>query len=276
MHEVICIHGKMKARDKLCLKARFGGRIVAGWALLLIALLVTAGCAPSGKKESAASEATLAAANGTLTAVHGREAILELLSDPLWTERDAYDAGHYLMIPLHYAVWQEDEALLGAFRRHFQALLAAYHAGEVNLPTLHELQYLTLVSRYLALVSDLPADELAHDLAELVLGRFLYYWEQKPAWQWARDPFEGGVRERLEWKLTTGDPTRSYYSVIIDEELYLIGMAADLLVWHQAQGQECPRCAEAVEFFDRIIQDRLDKDQQGWVFQKGMWRDHPD
>lgn len=34
--------------------------------------------------------------------------ISKMLKDPLWGERDAYDAGHYLMVPMHYAFKSED------------------------------------------------------------------------------------------------------------------------------------------------------------------------
>jgi len=204
----------------------------------------------------------------------GRDLFISLLEEPLWRSRDAYDAGHYLMIPLHYAELCDDRDLLEAFQAHFEGLLKVYDENDIDLKTGQELQYLTLVSRWVSLDTTVSSPEEKQDLADLVEARFLHYWEQAPAWQWTQNDFDGGVRERLEWKLTIEDVDRSYYNAIIDQELFLMGIAADLLVWHQSQGSTCESCVEAIEYFDRIMEARLHRGGPGWDFQLGMRTDH--
>lgn len=232
--------------------------------IYILILMLSAGCADDSKEHER----------------HNNEMQLDLLvqylDDPLWTDRDAYDAGHNLMIPLHWAFSQNNKQLQTAFAEHFERMLDAYDSGEIDLGTLNELQYLTLASRYLALGDAGAEDSLRTRLAELIHQRFVYYWQEKPAWQWARDPFTGGIRERILWKLEEKNPKRSYYTIFFDQEFFAVGLAADLLVFYKKQNKKpCPACQEAVDFFARIMDQRLDTGKKGWVFQEGFWRDHP-
>jgi len=139
----------------------------------------------------------------------------------------------------------------------------------------NELQYLALASRYLALGAPKAEESFKDRLGDLLFERFFYYWSESEAWQWDRDNFQGGVRERLEWKLSVNEVERSYYNVVFDQELYLIGLSADLIVSGWADKNDCNGCREAIEFFLEIMDKRLDKNETGWVFQKGFWHQHP-
>lgn len=44
----------------------------------------------------------------------------ELLEADLWTERDMYDACHYLMLPMYYAFYSEDAVFIARFADFFQ------------------------------------------------------------------------------------------------------------------------------------------------------------
>lgn len=201
---------------------------------------------------------------------------VQYLNDPLWIERDAYDAGHNLMIPLHWAFAKDSNQLQKAFADHFDRMLEAYASGEIDLGTLNELQYLTLSSRYLALGDAGSDDGMRTKLADLVHERFVYYWQEKPAWQWARDSFEGGIKERILWKLEEKNPERSYYTMFFDQEFFVVGIAADLLTFHSKKGSEgCSVYRDAVLLFQRVMEQRLDTSKKGWVFQAGIYRDRP-
>ncbi|MCF8012715.1 MAG: hypothetical protein K9L56_15720 [Clostridiales bacterium] len=204
----------------------------------------------------------------------GRKVLLEYLTSPLWNKRDAYDAGHRLMIPLHWAVYNEDEELITAFRNHFNEMLEAYNDENVKLGTIKELQYLSLSSRYLALGAPKAQDDFRRRLGNLIFKRFSHYWSQSEAWQWDRANFPGGVRERLKWKLSVRDVKRSYYNIVFDQELYLMGIAADLTASGWADQNDCKECREAIDFFLEIMGKRLDKSRKGWVFQEGFWHEH--
>lgn len=205
-----------------------------------------------------------------------QEIFVELLQDSLWNKRDAYDASHILMIPLHYAFLKKDDVLIKAFENHFKRMLDAYKRDEVKLNNLAELQYLSLVSRYLALEYTSKDSNLEIELANLLSSRFLFYWIEEPAGQWDREPFEGGIKERIRWKLEEGDTRVSYYSVIHDIDFYIIGIAADLIRSRKIEPLVYEECIQAIILFERILNDRLDMKQEGWVLQKDMWLDHKD
>lgn len=198
-----------------------------------------------------------------------------LLSDSLWCKRDAYDAAHNLMIPLHYSFISNDTSLQEAFHKHVNQFLKAEKNGSIKIEGLKELQYLSLLSRYLNLApSNSP---LSTELFEFLNDRFDYYWTHKPAWQWGRDDFPGGIKERITWKLTHSDSTYHYYNVLHDADFYVIGLAADLLNYTpQKDTSRSRKFEEAVNLFFEILNQRLDKTSRGWVFQKNMWQDHRD
>lgn len=198
-----------------------------------------------------------------------------LLSEPLWREETAYNAGHYLMVPLHAAFmlgnveWQE------SFHRHYEQMLAARdELPEGLLHRLIRLQYLYSASRYLALAGK----SAPRELETFLLGEIRHYWTQEPAWQWGRKPFQGGMRDRIAWKLHTRDVKKSYYRAIIDEEMFLIGIAADVGQYYRHQHHRIPKIVlEIMGVAERIFHQEVSwQPQGGWLFQPGVWTDHPD
>ncbi len=200
-----------------------------------------------------------------------------MLSKELWTPQEAYNAGHYLMVPLHHA-FKNPGRILSAFENHFARAAEAYRAKDIKIEIsgVSEMQYLALASRYLAMNAANPDPRLNEAVAALIEERVTHYWQKLPAWQWGRAPFPGGIRERLEWKLANKPTKPSYYRVIFDQEMYVIGMAADLGVWRAHVGQPCAVCEDALRMFDRIMERELDRSGEGWRFQVGVWADHPD
>lgn len=196
--------------------------------------------------------------------------IIDYLESSLWKARDAYDAGYRLMVPLHWAIMKDNEVLIEAFEHHFDSLLKAYKNNEVKLNAIQELQYITLVSRYLA-EAPRAKSVLRDRLYSLVKDRFLYFWETEPAWMWDRDDFKGGIKERIRWKLKHPNQEKSYYGLIIDQDIYTLGLAADLIT---ASPEQCEECNDAISLFIKIMDVRLNEEEPGWVFQRGCWTDH--
>lgn len=203
-------------------------------------------------------------------------ALTELLGRPLWKEGSAYNAGHYLMLPLHAAYASGDADIKQAFSQHYERMLSRKSdiAGKDAISSLSRLQYLYTASRYLVV----SRSDAVAGLEDFLLSEVRQYWESKPAWQWGREPFFGGFRERLEWKLNVSDVKRSYYRAIIDEELFLFGIAADIASRIKHRGDDSPLfLTEILDFAYRVFSQEGRFFEGGrWLFQVGVWADHPD
>ncbi len=201
--------------------------------------------------------------------------LITFLGDSLWTPTNAYDATHYLQIPLHYAYITNDTELINAFENHFRQMVNAYKQDNVNLSRLNELQYLTLASRYISLFGENSKTELTEELAYILHERYRFYWLNSPAWQWDHEAFQGGIRERLLWKLSNPNTRRKFHKAIIDEDLFIIGIASDLYNYYENDKAKRKAFLEPLFLFNRIIKSRITT-KQGWNFQKNYWIDHRD
>jgi len=199
------------------------------------------------------------------------------LQDPLWISRDFYDAGHYLMVPLHAAFLFQNSDWQKQFRDHFERFLSASSA-EIDLGRLNRLQYFYLISRYFVLAGQEKSD-FSHleELVETVEHEVVTLWIEEPAWQWAREPFLN-MRDRVHWKLDNKTVEKSYYRAIIDEELFVFAIAADLSAFYHLSKKPVPPVVSdiletAKKVFEQEGQWQVDG---GWLFQPGVWTDHPD
>jgi hypothetical protein len=201
--------------------------------------------------------------------------ISPLLEKNLWEDETAYDSSHYLMIPLHAAFWMEKDGWMEDFHKHFRRFLREKeHLPEGLKGRSARLQYLFLVSRYLVLAQESAPD----DLERFLLSEMRYFWLVEPAWQWGRKPFRKGIRERIAWKLSTKDVESSYLRAIIDEELFLIGIAANLQTFLNKKRSNIPFfIKEILGTAKKIFTDEIFwNDSGGWLLQPGVWTDHPD
>jgi hypothetical protein len=197
----------------------------------------------------------------------------DYLRDPLWIQRDAYDAAHALLIPLEHAFAFNDGTLKNCFSTYVRNLQRAVNNREVDPGRLNWLQHLHLVARYLVLSNDIES-------AAWVLDEFTRLWNSEPAWLWARDPFPG-IRDRIEWKLeSSGEPlARSYYNVIFDEDYFAMSLGLDLYGLYSRAGrlEECgDACKEARLLFLRVFSERTKWHGDRWLIDVGRWDDHPD
>jgi hypothetical protein len=205
------------------------------------------------------------------------------LLDPLWIERDQYDAGHALMVPLHASFLFGDSTFQRQFANHFTRYMRE-GASEVTVTGNHlrHLQYFYLASWFVLLAEQGNRSDLIPDgLVDFLYREVRASWQERPAWQWARADFPGGIRERVNWKLLAPDIRKSYYPAITDEDLYVLAIAANLRA-HERRVRglppSTPFVAEILDVARRVMNSRITviDAEGGWLFQRGFWADHPD
>ncbi len=201
------------------------------------------------------------------------------LADQLWSARDSYDAGHYLMVPLEAAFSTNDTAGQTAFADHFQRYVEA--SDRVIEGQLNRLQYYYLASRFVSLAQATNnADLIPAELVQILYDEVERLWRFEPAWQWDTSPFEGGIQERLNWKLSTHDVQYSYLRAITDHDLFLFGIAAELSAYEHDSGTQTTQSYAIDEVLDgayRVYTQEVvhDSEGSGWLLQPGVWTDHP-
>lgn len=203
-----------------------------------------------------------------------KDLVAELLHERLWTPRDAYDAAHFLMIPMHAAFRAENGRRIEAFRHFVQRYLDDPEPEELGLLT--KLQFSYLISQFTVLQTmHGGCDDFVHGAVERLdrdVGEALL----RPAWQWEMSDFQT-MFHRLEWKLDQASTLPSYLKAIFDEELFTLAIAADLRRTMPACDMPVPPTVErAVALVPRVVREGGRFDGEGWLFQPGVWRDHPD
>jgi hypothetical protein len=196
-----------------------------------------------------------------------RPTVGQLLAQPLWTPRDAYDAANSLMVPLHFALRGGRDDLRDEFDAFFERVgpeLNGPRAVELPLQRMH---FIVLLARYVALrhadtapPSWLPG--LARLLADEVIGRWT-----------------GGLAENVRRKLATSPSSRpSFRRALGDLQLSILMAGCDLASTRSllslAHRQALHGLTDATWAY---IRDRwrLFPDGGG-VPDPGAWADHPD
>jgi len=223
------------------------------------------------------------ACSGAQAAAEWERIVTPYLEDTLWTENFAYDAGHFLQVPLHAAFalgrrdWQQ------AFGDHFQSFIDA-GPPRIDNP-LYRFQYLYLASRFLVLAqSHRRIDLIPEGLPAELFREVQRAWEIEPARHWSHDPERQGLvmRDLLDWKLRVRDVEPGYLRAFRDEELFLLVVAADLEKFRRSSqeptGLDENVLADVLETSDRLFSQELSRldDGPGWLLQAGVWSSHPD
>jgi hypothetical protein len=207
------------------------------------------------------------------------ETVGSLLKEPLWKTRDAYDAGHILMIPLHHAFLTSDSIAIKEFEIFFKKM------GRAELPEgqLNQVQIIYLASQYLSLKKKQGFSldgQLDSYLAKRILNYVLIKWKYDIAFQWGKPPFLG-LKSRLDYALQTVNDAKepSYYRAITDFELFLFGIASDISYISKdlkiLAEQDTKLLNEINDYLLLILESRgTYTDDAGWFFQKGFWTDH--
>ncbi|MCT6923382.1 hypothetical protein [Metasolibacillus sp.] len=206
--------------------------------------------------------------------------VKKYINSNLWNERDRYDAGHFLMVPMHYAFQTENKELIAVFQKHFEAFLNE-GINEIDISDdsqrLSILHYYYLLSRYLVLSENINSNNEVNrvnkELTQYLLKEIDRIWNEIPAWQWDSPYFKEGMRERVLWKLKNKEVDYSYYRAIIDEELFTMAIAADLYQLNRKDKMLLDIVNIAYKTFKS--EGHFDKSNR-WLFQIGVWDDHPD
>lgn len=243
-------------------------RILSTIALLQPMSLAGSQASPTGGAQTDAREEALWAANVT-----------PYLAKPLWQNTGRYDATHLLMVPMHAAFKLRNPEWQHQFFDHFSKFLLSSPPDTFSVGNeLSWLQYDYLASQFLALAaaSHAPIPPRLPDL----LGRQIQaIWTVRPAGQWTRSQFSS-MKEQLLWKLARRTVPKSYYRAITDHEQYVFTIAADLATYEKTTGTRHSWSSTvddilstAREAYTQRVEWQADG---GWLFQPGVWTDHPD
>ncbi len=190
------------------------------------------------------------------------------LSMNLWKKDQRYNMSHYLMIPMFYAFEENDEDLkqsYSKYMRNFYTQKQDQINFQENKQRLNNTQFLYFLSTYTVL-----SNNKNPEYSKRVLENVEKVWRELPAWQWNRKSFPN-MKERLEWKLNAS-AEEGYSRAIIDEELFILGTAANLSRIYPDNSV----IKEINSYTIRIFKQRSTWTDSGWLFDVGVWDNHPD
>lgn len=204
-----------------------------------------------------------------------------LLEEDLWTERDAYDAGHYLMIPMHYAFRSGDWETVGMFSAFFSRFLRDA-AGEdrhgfAALDPLTRHQFLYLASQFTALcAAHGTMERVPSGLSAFAENSAASYLREGTVWNGSgRTP----VLSHIHFVLEGGQRSKSYLNAVGDGLLFPLAILCDLRYVSWMEGRpSSPAMDEAADLAWKIFSSPfLNRETAGgWLYQPGVMYDHSD
>src|SRR5579863_2454742 len=205
------------------------------------------------------------------------ENIKPIFPRPVTTSAGAYYAGHMLMVPLHAAFSRNDPEWEKDFSDYFRHL----SPDQLTDVLLSRLQFLYLASEFIVLAEKSGhSDLIPPGLPDLLFSEVRAAWLEKPAIQWEHPAFKGGLRERILWRLNTHTVAKSYFRAIMDDDLFLFAIAAELRTYGGTPAQERvwrEPLDDVLTIAHRVYtQEVTPTPFGGWNLQPGVWADHPD
>ncbi len=187
--------------------------------------------------------------------------------------------GTTLMVPLHAAFHLQDAQWERSFADHFSRLAA--NPSTLAKEDLGRLEYLYVASQFIVLAQvSKQQDLIPPGLPELLFSQIQNVWVKEPAWQWERQPFPGGARERTLWRLDNRQVKKSYLRAINDVDFFVFAIAGDLKAYGgtPAQQKAWNQLLDDVISIARrtFTQEVVPQPGGGWLFQPGVWTDHPE
>lgn len=251
--------------------------------VMLLSLIVISAMALAASPLHAAQSSLTEISKVGSSSAEWKRTVSILTKEPLWNERDAYDASHVLMIPMHYAFVAGDEEGV----KQFEELMSRFARQELSGGQLNQAQWVYFISRYLALRAEYSLEFSASDLylARRVSAWLHSKWVFDPAYQWGQFPLVG-TKARVQLVLDNSKSwPLSYYPAITDYELFLFAAASDIVYvrkhiaginFDSMPGVE-ESMAEMAKAGVAVVQQRgAFSKAGGWLFQIGTWTDHPD
>ncbi|MDF3173544.1 hypothetical protein ACF8Q9_22070 [Pseudomonas sp. TYF_15] len=209
--------------------------------------------------------------------------VATLTNEPLWNSRDAYDASHTLMVPMHFAFAAGDTKGV----EQFEHLMSQFTQQELPSGQLNQAQWLYLVTRYLALRAEFNYNFSKNDLylVQRIAAWLHNRWMFEPAYQWGQLPLTGAKQRMNLISSTSKSWPLSYYPAVTDYELFLFAAASDIKYITEKlpetiklQPKEINTSIEELASTGiSVVRERgTFTSDGGWLFQVGTWTDHPD
>lgn len=214
-----------------------------------------------------------------------RTNITPILKTDLWANKtNAYNWGHFLMVPLHAAFTEKSDEWQGEFADHFKRFMngggtAAFDTDDVS-GRQSLVQYLYLHTRFIKLAADNGKTNLIPEgLPEWVAKYLDILWRKAPAKGYIGGTFDG-IGARLQYKLGQRTPAKSYFTALIDEERFAFSEAADLRAYENKTGKKLPYSDTITDIlqaaYEAYRERGLNTPGGGWILDAGAWADHPD
>lgn len=209
------------------------------------------------------------------------EIMMKLLQEDLWTERDMYDACHYLMVPMHYAFYSGSQDIIHQFADFFWRFTEDITGEDQyefeNAGSLNRMQFFYLCTQFMNLCAakgnaDLIPQELPKLIQEYSLTQLF---KSAPNWR-----TENTVLEHLKQVLAGKEYKYRYYSTIMDSDLFILALLCDLNCLARLCG-EIPNAETeiAADLAYQIFSSPhliSETEKGGWLLQPGVMSDHAD
>lgn len=208
-----------------------------------------------------------------------------LLCEPLWTNRDIYDAGHFLMVPLHAAFYFNDKEMIDNFSNQFHFFMdfldgrgvAATGAGTQN-----NAQYVYLASRFTYLCYEYGYEHIIPEGLLSVIRGFAVEYFLKPGKWWKDQKKEMNMDERFSFIMSDEATEFKHHKVIPDLNLFVTAIAADMLAINEMREIQTPNQDEPLKHIVNRLYELLKHEViflgegDRWLLQPGQWSDHND
>ena len=211
--------------------------------------------------------------------INGDDTLLHrYLQDPLWESRDAYDAAHFLMVPLHHAFRNNNPQEIADFTAFFDRFADRKNPDDFEkMVTLTQAQFTLLITEFLILSREKHVS-LRSETYLMAFSRLFF----TKAWLghgWSWEACDTGIiskkqAEFISWKLSKTKTSPTYCRAIHDEELFSMVIARNL----KTLGVIDTDVNTAIGLFRQIFLQEIvwNQDHLAWLYQPNVWKDHPD
>lgn len=204
------------------------------------------------------------------------------LKDNLWLENESYDAGHFLMIPLHAAFQFNEPLWQQQFSNQFIRFVDEGYNQSFNNTVLSQsrAQYLYLASQFLVLAKESGKQLLIPEgLEDLIYQELEKSWTGKADIDGENTKQIDSVKNQIEKKLNSKD---TYLAKRFIGDLYhfLFVIAADMKKYetlNEEDSQYSPLISDILDTGYKVYkQGIVFQADGGWLYQPGFLSDHPD